>query len=110
MNRKEQERNYHTPILLLLLFFLTDPPKTTFLFPRASAAAPSVRQLSVLPQDFFAKAPEPPEDRAIRGAVQLLQQIGALDEGEDITLLGKYLGSLSIEPLLGKVRLCVRVC
>lgn len=32
-------------------------------------------------------------------------QIGGLDEFEHITLLGKYLGSLSIEPLLGKMLL-----
>ena len=54
--------------------------------------------------DFLGKAPEPPIAKAIDSAVELLERIGALEEGtENLTLLGRHLAALPIPPMLGKM-------
>ena len=51
--------------------------------------------------DFLAKAPEPPVSKAVESAVELLERIGALEEGtENLTLLGRHLAALPIPPML----------
>ena len=50
---------------------------------------------------FLAKAPEPPVSKAVEAAVELLERIGALEEGtENLTLLGRHLAALPIPPML----------
>lgn len=52
-------------------------------------------------RDFpFLDAPNP---RAVRDGVQLLTEIGALDERSEITPLGRRLASLPIDPRLGRM-------
>lgn len=52
---------------------------------------------------FLAKAPEPPLPQAADLAVQLLQDIGALTPGEELTTLGRHLAALPLPPQLGKL-------
>ena len=49
------------------------------------------------------KAPNPPSDEAVRRAVTLLVEIGALTEDEQLTVLGKRLASLPMDPRTGKM-------
>lgn len=46
-----------------------------------------------------------PTANSIRVAIEKLQFLGALDKNEDLTILGKYLAQLAIEPHLGKILL-----
>lgn len=56
--------------------------------------------------DFLAKAVEPPAQAAITGAVQLLEDIGALEPGtEALTVLGRHLAALPLPPRVGKMLL-----
>ncbi|KAL2652355.1 hypothetical protein R1flu_020483 [Riccia fluitans] len=54
-------------------------------------------------EEFLGKALQPPEERAVHNAVQLLKTIGALDDHEALTDLGRHLSMLSVEPKLGKM-------
>jgi len=54
---------------------------------------------------FLALAPEPPVPRAIKHAVTLLQNIGALKEDESLTRLGRHLGEMPVHPRVGKMLL-----
>lgn len=54
-------------------------------------------------ETFLEKAPNPPSSNAIKVAVESLQALGALDEQEQLTPLGEYLGQLTVEPHLGKM-------
>lgn len=56
-------------------------------------------------EEFLSKALQPPEQRAVRNAVELLKTIGALDEQEELTDLGLHLSNLPVEPRLGKMLL-----
>ncbi|KAG6543957.1 hypothetical protein Mapa_014581 [Marchantia paleacea] len=56
-------------------------------------------------EEFLGKALQPPEQRAVHNAVQLLKTIGALDDRENLTDLGRHLSQLPVEPRLGKMLL-----
>ncbi|XP_073124607.1 DExH-box ATP-dependent RNA helicase DExH3 isoform X2 [Henckelia pumila] len=53
--------------------------------------------------DFLSAALQPPEPLAVRNAVEFLKMIGALDETENLTHLGKFLSVLPVDPKLGKM-------
>ncbi|XP_069778183.1 ATP-dependent RNA helicase DHX30 isoform X2 [Narcine bancroftii] len=52
--------------------------------------------------DFLSKAMNSPESKAVNEAVQILQEIGVLDEDESLTLLGQRLAHISTDPRLAK--------
>lgn len=54
---------------------------------------------------FLAKALQPPDPLAVQNAIELLKTIGALDDGEELTPLGRHLCSLPLEPNIGKMLL-----
>ncbi|KAJ3673266.1 hypothetical protein LUZ60_006640 [Juncus effusus] len=53
--------------------------------------------------DFLSAALQPPEPLAVQNAVDFLKKIGALNENENLTNLGKYLSMLPVDPKLGKM-------
>ncbi|XP_071964049.1 3'-5' RNA helicase YTHDC2-like [Antedon mediterranea] len=53
--------------------------------------------------DFLSKAPEPPNFLTIKNSIQLLKDVDAMDNWEDLTELGHHLADLPIEPTLGKM-------
>ncbi|XP_071703455.1 DExH-box ATP-dependent RNA helicase DExH3 isoform X2 [Rutidosis leptorrhynchoides] len=53
--------------------------------------------------EFLSSALQPPEPLAVQNAVDFLKLIGALDENENLTHLGKYLAMLPLDPKLGKM-------
>lgn len=53
--------------------------------------------------EFLSAALQPPEPRAVQNAVEFLKMIGALDENENLTDLGRYLFMLPVDPKLGKM-------
>eukprot|EP00252_Welwitschia_mirabilis_P023873 TRINITY_DN6872_c0_g1_i1.p1 TRINITY_DN6872_c0_g1~~TRINITY_DN6872_c0_g1_i1.p1 ORF type:complete len:675 (+),score=149.14 TRINITY_DN6872_c0_g1_i1:215-2026(+) len=52
---------------------------------------------------FLSRALQPPEPLSVENAVQHLKTIGALDDNENLTTLGRYLSLLPVEPKLGKM-------
>ncbi|XP_067835126.1 ATP-dependent RNA helicase DHX30 [Heptranchias perlo] len=52
--------------------------------------------------DFLSKAMNSPDPKAVNEAVQILQEIGVLDEDESLTLLGQRLAHISTDPRLAK--------
>lgn len=54
---------------------------------------------------FLSKALQPPETRAVQNAIDLLKTIGALDEMEELTSLGRHLSTLPLDPRVGKMLL-----
>ncbi|XP_056687061.1 DExH-box ATP-dependent RNA helicase DExH1 isoform X2 [Spinacia oleracea] len=54
---------------------------------------------------FLAKALQPPDSLSVQNAIELLKTIGALDEREDLTPLGRHLCTLPLEPNIGKMLL-----
>ena len=52
---------------------------------------------------FLAQAIEPPDDKAVAGAVTDLKHIEAFTEDEQITDLGRVLSRLPVHPALGKI-------
>eukprot|EP00873_Tetraselmis_striata_P025125 jgi/Tetstr1/445389/TSEL_033175.t1 len=56
-------------------------------------------------REFLHKAVEPPVDKAVSQAVSLLQDIGALDDDERLTRLGRHLAALPLPPKVGKMLL-----
>ena len=52
---------------------------------------------------FLSRAPQPPEELAIDNALELLHVIGALDESENLTPLGRHLAALPVDPRVGKM-------
>ncbi|XP_073305174.1 DExH-box ATP-dependent RNA helicase DExH5, mitochondrial-like isoform X3 [Primulina huaijiensis] len=54
---------------------------------------------------FLSKALQSPEYLAVQNAIVYLKTIGALDENENLTVLGDYLAMLPMEPKLGKMLL-----
>ncbi|KAK9996531.1 hypothetical protein SO802_021217 [Lithocarpus litseifolius] len=53
--------------------------------------------------EFLSRALQPPEPLSVQNAVEYLKIIGALDENENLTLLGRNLSTLPVEPKLGKM-------
>ncbi|XP_031102719.1 DExH-box ATP-dependent RNA helicase DExH3-like [Ipomoea triloba] len=53
--------------------------------------------------EFLSAALQPPEPLAVQNAIGFLKMIGALDEHENLTYLGKYLSVLPVDPKLGKM-------
>ncbi|KAK2647975.1 hypothetical protein Ddye_015464 [Dipteronia dyeriana] len=53
--------------------------------------------------EFLSSALQPPEPLSVKNAVEYLQIIGALDEDENLTVLGRNLSMLPVEPKLGKM-------
>lgn len=53
--------------------------------------------------EFLSAALQPPEPLAVQNAVDFLKMIGALDEEENLTNLGKFLSMLPVDPKLGKM-------
>ncbi|CAM8927428.1 unnamed protein product [Rhodiola kirilowii] len=54
---------------------------------------------------FLAKALQPPEALAVQNAIELLKTIGALDDHEELTPLGRHLSTIPIDPNIGKMLL-----
>ncbi|XP_010509536.1 PREDICTED: DExH-box ATP-dependent RNA helicase DExH1-like isoform X2 [Camelina sativa] len=54
---------------------------------------------------FLAKALQPPDALAVENAIELLKTIGALDDIEDLTPLGRHLCTLPVDPNIGKMLL-----
>ncbi|GAB2278218.1 hypothetical protein Dimus_012912 [Dionaea muscipula] len=52
---------------------------------------------------FLAKALHPPDPLSIQNAIELLKTIGALDDNEDLTPLGRHLSVLPLDPNIGKM-------
>lgn len=46
--------------------------------------------------------PQPPRISAVKKAVEDLQELGALDENQDLTALGKRIAMFTIHPKLSK--------
>ncbi|CAH8381724.1 unnamed protein product [Eruca vesicaria subsp. sativa] len=53
--------------------------------------------------EFLSRALQSPELLAVQKAIEYLKVIGALDEKENLTALGRYLSKLPMEPKLGKM-------
>ncbi|KAK4430264.1 DExH-box ATP-dependent RNA helicase DExH5, mitochondrial [Sesamum alatum] len=53
--------------------------------------------------EFLSRALQSPEYLAVQNAIEYLKIIGALDENENLTVLGRYLTMLPMEPKLGKM-------
>ncbi|XP_023527583.1 DExH-box ATP-dependent RNA helicase DExH1 isoform X1 [Cucurbita pepo subsp. pepo] len=54
---------------------------------------------------FLAQALQPPDPLAVQNAIDLLKTIGALDDMEELTPLGRHLCSLPLDPNIGKMLL-----
>ncbi|OMO49784.1 hypothetical protein CCACVL1_30803 [Corchorus capsularis] len=54
---------------------------------------------------FLAKALQPPDPLAVQNAIELLKTIGALDDAEELTPLGRHLCTLPVDPNIGKMLL-----
>ncbi|KAL4451226.1 hypothetical protein ABPG77_009298 [Micractinium sp. CCAP 211/92] len=65
----------------------------------------SPTQPSISIAEFLGKAVEPPLQQAVTSAIQLLEDIGALNEREHLTSLGRHLAALPLPPALGKMLL-----
>ncbi|GMH17063.1 hypothetical protein Nepgr_018904 [Nepenthes gracilis] len=53
--------------------------------------------------EFLSRALQPPEPLSVQNAIDYLKTIGALDENENLTVLGCHLSMLPVEPKLGKM-------
>lgn len=53
--------------------------------------------------EFLSRALQSPELLAVQNAIEYLKVIGALDANENLTVLGRYLTMLPMEPKLGKM-------
>ncbi|KAL9324999.1 hypothetical protein ACSQ67_005644 [Phaseolus vulgaris] len=53
--------------------------------------------------EFLSRALQAPEILAVQNAIQYLKTIGALDKNENLTILGRQLAVLPMEPKLGKM-------
>lgn len=54
---------------------------------------------------FLSKALQPPDPLAVQNAIELLKTIGALDDMENLTPLGRHLCTLPVDPNIGKMLL-----
>nr|XP_043630716.1 DExH-box ATP-dependent RNA helicase DExH3 [Erigeron canadensis] len=53
--------------------------------------------------EFLSRALQPPEPLSVQNAIEYLKVIGALDDQENLTVLGRKLSVLPVEPKLGKM-------
>ncbi|KAG6477020.1 hypothetical protein ZIOFF_066270 [Zingiber officinale] len=53
--------------------------------------------------EFLSRALQSPERLSVQNAIEYLKVIGALDEKEELTILGHHLSMLPLEPKLGKM-------
>ncbi|GMI73277.1 ABA overly sensitive 6 [Hibiscus trionum] len=53
--------------------------------------------------EFLSAALQAPEPLAVQNAIEFLKMVGALDEKENLTNLGKFLSMLPVDPKLGKM-------
>ncbi|XP_028756382.1 DExH-box ATP-dependent RNA helicase DExH3-like [Neltuma alba] len=53
--------------------------------------------------EFLSAALQAPEPRAVQNAINFLKMIGALDEKENLSNLGRFLSMLPVDPKLGKM-------
>ncbi|KAA0034620.1 DExH-box ATP-dependent RNA helicase DExH3 [Cucumis melo var. makuwa] len=53
--------------------------------------------------EFLSSALQPPKPLAVQNAIDFLKMIGAFDEKENLTNLGKFLSMLPVDPKLGKM-------
>lgn len=53
--------------------------------------------------EFLSRALQSPEGLSVQNAIEYLKIIGALDEKEELTILGRHLSMLPVEPKLGKM-------
>lgn len=53
--------------------------------------------------EFLSRALQPPEPLSVQNAIEYLKIIGALDDDENLTVLGRKLSVLPVEPKLGKM-------
>ncbi|XP_061172560.1 putative ATP-dependent RNA helicase DHX57 [Saccostrea echinata] len=56
-------------------------------------------------QEVLEQLPEPPSEESIMAALKRLQDLGALDEDNELTPLGYHLGSLPVDVRIGKLML-----
>lgn len=54
---------------------------------------------------FLGKALQPPDSLAVQNAIELLKTIGALDNKEELTPLGRHLCTVPLDPNIGKMLL-----
>lgn len=54
-------------------------------------------------QEFLSLALDPPSSMAVQSAVSELQEIGAMNSQEDLTVLGKHMAYLPVEPRIAKM-------
>lgn len=54
-------------------------------------------------QAFLRKVPEPPDDLTVKISLELLHELGALDDAECLTPLGFHLAQLPTDPRTGKL-------
>ncbi|MED6108795.1 hypothetical protein PIB30_027486 [Stylosanthes scabra] len=54
---------------------------------------------------FLEKALQPPDPLAVQNAIELLKTIGALDDKEELTPLGRHLSTIPLDPNIGKMLL-----
>ncbi|KAF3776772.1 DExH-box ATP-dependent RNA helicase [Nymphaea thermarum] len=54
---------------------------------------------------FIAKALQPPDSLSLQNAIDLLKTIGAFDDMEELTPLGRHLCTLPLDPNIGKMLL-----
>ncbi|XP_037450791.1 DExH-box ATP-dependent RNA helicase DExH1-like isoform X1 [Triticum dicoccoides] len=54
---------------------------------------------------FLAKSLQPPDPLSVKNAIELLKTIGALDDLEELTYLGRHLCTLPLDPNIGKMLL-----
>ncbi|XP_027936035.1 DExH-box ATP-dependent RNA helicase DExH1 isoform X1 [Vigna unguiculata] len=54
---------------------------------------------------FLEKALQPPDPLAVKNAIELLKTVGALDEHEELTPLGRHLCNIPLDPNIGKMLL-----
>ena len=54
-------------------------------------------------KDFLQQAPQPPNDDAVQVALDLLREVGAIDEIETLTPLGHHLSKIPVHVRLGKM-------
>ncbi|XP_062191731.1 DExH-box ATP-dependent RNA helicase DExH3-like isoform X1 [Phragmites australis] len=53
--------------------------------------------------EFLSRALQSPESLSVQNAIEYLKVIGAFDQNEELTILGKHLSMLPVEPKLGKM-------
>ncbi|KAK9107049.1 hypothetical protein Syun_023060 [Stephania yunnanensis] len=53
--------------------------------------------------EFLSEALQAPEPLSVKNAIEYLKVIGALDQKENLTILGRHLSMLPMEPKLGKM-------